>query len=78
MASPGHRHNVLEPAFREIRIGVTAGSPGDPANGVTVTTDFGMRATSSHRLRRADPDRPWRGRWAFSGRSASAAPTARW
>ena len=43
MASPGHRRNILEPAFRDVGIGVAGGSPGDPAEGVTVTTDFGAR-----------------------------------
>ena len=77
MASPGHRHNVLEPAFREIGLGVVAGSPGDPANGVTLTTDFGVRATSSHRWRKARRDRRSRRRWALSGRTASAPRAAR-
>jgi uncharacterized protein YkwD len=43
MRSPGHRHNVLEPDFRHIGIGVAQGVPGEGPDGVTVTTDFGMR-----------------------------------
>jgi uncharacterized protein YkwD len=47
MASPGHRANILDPAWRQIGI-ATASSPDAPgafANlGVTViTTDFGVR-----------------------------------
>jgi uncharacterized protein YkwD len=43
MASPGHRRNILEPAFRDVGIGVAPGTPGAAAEGVTVTTDFGIR-----------------------------------
>ena len=48
MASPGHRANILDPAWRQIGI-ATASSPDAPddfANlGVTViTTDFGVRS----------------------------------
>jgi uncharacterized protein YkwD len=43
MASPGHRDNLLNPAFREIGIGVALGSPRqrDLAGAATYTTDFG-------------------------------------
>ena len=45
MNSPGHRANILHPAFREIGVGVALGAPrsvGDmPA--ATYTTDFGKR-----------------------------------
>ena len=41
MNSPGHRHNILEPEFTEVGIGIVAGTPGDPAWGATYTTDFG-------------------------------------
>jgi uncharacterized protein YkwD len=51
MASPGHRRNILEPAFRDIGIGVAGGSPGDPGEGVTVTTDFGARWLGGDRRR---------------------------
>jgi uncharacterized protein YkwD len=44
MHSPGHRHNILNPDFREIGIGVADGIPPEPSsNGATFTTDFGMR-----------------------------------
>ena len=44
MHSPGHRHNILNPDFREIGIGFSRGTPPNPgASGSTVTTDFGMR-----------------------------------
>jgi uncharacterized protein YkwD len=42
MHSPGHRSNILHASFRDIGIGIAAGSPlgGD---GATYTTDFGVR-----------------------------------
>ena len=44
MHSPGHRHNILNPAFRQIGIGFSRGTPPKPgAGGSTITTDFGMR-----------------------------------
>ena len=44
MRSPGHRHNILNPDFREIGIGFSRGTPSNPgASGSTITTDFGMR-----------------------------------
>jgi uncharacterized protein YkwD len=52
MASPAHRRNILEPAFRDIGIGVAGGTPGDPAEGVTVTTDFGERSSQAKPPRR--------------------------
>ena len=52
MASPGHRRNILEPAFRDIGVGVVGGSPGEPGEGVTVTTDFGARRLGGDRPRR--------------------------
>jgi uncharacterized protein YkwD len=51
MASPGHRRNILEPAFRDVGVGVAGGSPGDPGEGVTVTTDFGARWLGGDRRR---------------------------
>jgi hypothetical protein len=41
MNSEGHRHNILEPDFTEVGIGVVPGTPGDPSWGATYTTDFG-------------------------------------
>src|SRR3954451_3579227 len=41
MNSPGHRHNILEPEFTEVGIGIVTGTPGDPTWGATYTTDFG-------------------------------------
>jgi uncharacterized protein YkwD len=52
MASPGHQRNILEPSYRDVGIGVAGGSPGDPGEGVTVTTDFGMRWLGGDRRRR--------------------------
>ena len=44
MHSDGHRHNILNPDFREIGVGILFGIPPEPgANGTTFTTDFGMR-----------------------------------
>jgi uncharacterized protein YkwD len=45
MKSAGHRANILNPAFRDLGVGFTPGTPGHPdANGGLYTTDFGMRA----------------------------------
>src|SRR3954470_4103246 len=41
MNSPGHRHNILEPEFTEVGVGIVPGTPGDPTWGATYTTDFG-------------------------------------
>jgi uncharacterized protein YkwD len=41
MNSPGHRHNILEPDFTQVGIGIVPGTPGDPSWGATYTTDFG-------------------------------------
>jgi uncharacterized protein YkwD len=47
MHSPGHRHNILDPRFRDIGIGIAIGAPedvgGEPA--ATYTTEFGARAS---------------------------------
>ncbi len=44
MHSPEHRHNILNPAFRQIGIGFARGIPPKPGStGSTFTTDFGMR-----------------------------------
>jgi uncharacterized protein YkwD len=41
MRSAGHRHNILQPRFRLIGIGIGAGAPGIGGSGATYTTDFG-------------------------------------
>ena len=42
MASPGHRRNILLPAFREIGIAIVLGDPGQgQAGGATYATEFG-------------------------------------
>ena len=44
MNSPGHRANILNPAFRDVGVGFASGTPGKPkASGGIYTTDFGMR-----------------------------------
>jgi uncharacterized protein YkwD len=45
MHSPGHRANILAPAFRQIGIGISFGAPVEIAarTKATYTTDFGMR-----------------------------------
>ena len=45
MNSPPHRHNILEPRFREIGVGIAAGTPsaGLSFAGATYTTEFGTR-----------------------------------
>jgi uncharacterized protein YkwD len=44
MHSAGHRANILTPAFRDIGIGIVAGTPTGAADGGTFTTDFGKRS----------------------------------
>jgi uncharacterized protein YkwD len=42
MRSPGHRADILRPAFTEIGIGIALGAPPRPgSDGATYTTDFG-------------------------------------
>lgn len=45
MASPGHRADILRPAFREIGVGIAIGGPVEPGTkgltAITYTTDFG-------------------------------------
>ena len=54
MDSPGHRANILQPAYREIGFGVLAGNPSSPQNGgATFVTEFGVVARPEpHRLHR--------------------------
>jgi uncharacterized protein YkwD len=48
MNSPPHRENLLADDYREVGMGVVYGTPSNQASdGVTVTTDFGMRQSSS-------------------------------
>jgi uncharacterized protein YkwD len=43
MASPGHRHNILMPGFREIGIAIVEGAPvGGVSQAVTYATEFGV------------------------------------
>lgn len=41
MHSAGHRHNMLQPRFHVIGIGIRAGAPTGGGSGKTYTTDFG-------------------------------------
>ena len=43
MQSPGHRANILQPAFREIGIAIVAGTPKTGPDGATYATEFGRR-----------------------------------
>jgi uncharacterized protein YkwD len=43
MASPSHRRNVLDGAFRQVGIGVVLGAPIRGQHGATYVTDFGAR-----------------------------------
>ena len=43
MKSPGHRANILQPAFREIGIGIASGTPATGDDGATYATEFGRR-----------------------------------
>jgi uncharacterized protein YkwD len=46
MHSPGHRRNILDPAFRRVGIGIARGAPvrvSAAAHGATYATDFGSR-----------------------------------
>jgi uncharacterized protein YkwD len=43
MKSPGHRHNILTPGFREIGIAIVAGAPvAGVADAATYATEFGV------------------------------------
>lgn len=42
MHSPGHRANILQPAYREVGVGVALGAPGRD-EGATYTTEFGVK-----------------------------------
>ena len=42
MNSPGHRANILMPAYREIGFGVIAGNPSSGDGGATFVTEFGV------------------------------------
>jgi uncharacterized protein YkwD len=49
MRSSGHRHNVLNPRFTEVGIGIAPGAPVTSQAGMaaaTYTTDFGARRVS--------------------------------
>jgi uncharacterized protein YkwD len=47
MASPGHRANILRPAFREIGIGIAPGAPVAGVGGaVTYANEFGTRVAA--------------------------------
>ena len=54
MASEGHRENILEPAFRQIGVGVVLGTPtGSERPSATYTTEFGVRTFGTRRGARA-------------------------
>jgi uncharacterized protein YkwD len=55
--SPGHRENMLRPAFREIGVGVAGGTPVSPTdpNGLTVASEYGFR--TDQRPERRKPKR---------------------
>lgn len=42
MKSPGHRHNILTPGYRDLGIGIALGTPTGTL-GATYTADFGTR-----------------------------------
>jgi uncharacterized protein YkwD len=42
MNSPGHRANILQPAYREIGFAVLAGNPSSGGDGATYVTEFGV------------------------------------
>jgi uncharacterized protein YkwD len=44
MYSPGHRANILNPAYRDIGVGIAAGTPSPGLAGATYATDFGARS----------------------------------
>jgi uncharacterized protein YkwD len=72
MASLAHRRNVLERRFRDVGIGAAAGTPGGPADGITVTADFGVRRIESRRRGRTRGAGPRRAVVAPAGRRGAA------
>ena len=72
MNSPGHRANILKPAYREIGIGIVAGNPArTDGAGATYATTFGVIEASD---RRGRPQAP---RAAARRKAAKAAKAAR-
>ncbi len=43
LASPDHRRNLLRARYRDIGVGVHLGTASDPAQGVTIAVEFGLR-----------------------------------
>jgi len=75
MASPGHRANILQRAYREIGFGVVAGNPdSDNGAGATYVTEFGVVArpvrTASRRARGGTEKRAQRSREGHVGTRA--------
>jgi uncharacterized protein YkwD len=75
MASPGHRANILQPAYREIGFGVIAGNPGSESGaGATYVTEFGVvarpRRTAARRARGGTQQRAQRSREGHVGTRA--------
>jgi uncharacterized protein YkwD len=83
MASPGHRANILQPAYREIGFGVIAGNPAArDTGGATFVTEFGVverpvqtasrRARGGSDRRAAARDRRAAGKRRAAGRRAAS------
>jgi uncharacterized protein YkwD len=74
MASPGHRANILTPAFDEIGLGVAAGAPqaGVPGAAATYVTDFGTRENGSAATAAVTPARKPAAKRCRTARSARA------
>jgi uncharacterized protein YkwD len=70
MASPGHRDNILKPAYEEIGVGIVTGSPVGslPAIAATYTTEFGASGA-------AQPSTSWAARASASSVEPLAAGT---
>jgi len=76
MNSPGHRANVLSPEYQEIGLGIALGTPVDPAQGATMTADYGAR-TAAARPARATPVTTARAARSRCGRVAARGRSAR-
>ena len=77
MNSPPHRENLLKPVFREIGVAAVPGTPESVSNplGITISSEYGFRATKNPKKARSAKTRKAHGRRA--GRPAFASSFSR-
>jgi len=73
MNSPGHRENILNPAYREIGVGIALGNPARPDGaGATYATEFGAIEAGAAAVPRAAVKKAKKSRSARSKRRGKA------